>query len=104
MTVSSYIFAAAPIVSSISPTSLVIGTNTTLTCTTSLNYPAGNVTWSRTERGDPLINDRFTVNGDGTLLVSMAMMEDAGPLTCSVTNQYGRSFLTAQISVQCMLL
>jgi len=96
-----FTFSASPVVSSFSPTMLVVGDNATLTCSTSFNYPLGNVTWSRTDGGDPLPTNRFTVAADGTLLVSPVAMGDEGLLTCAVTNQYGRSFVTTQITVQC---
>jgi len=53
--------------------------------------------------GAPLPADRFAVDEAGVLTVSPVRLEDAGNITCTVTNSYGRDSTTATIQVLCEL-
>lgn len=75
-------------------------TNSTISCLTRFNFPAGAVTWFRQD-GQPLSADRFSVSPTGQLTIASVLREDSGVFVCVVQNQYGMSSATGTISVNC---
>ena len=92
--------AASPVVSSIQPTTFAVNGNVSLTCITSFNFPPGNISWVGLN-GVSLSPARFLVNGSGVLTIFQVLRQDAGEISCTVTNQYGQSSITANIQVLC---
>ena len=92
--------AGPPITTGIQPTVLTAGDSVTLECLTSINFPAGSVSWSRTD-GTSFPRDRFIINLDGTLLITSVMEGDDGEIECTVANTYGQSSSRTIITVNC---
>ena len=96
------LLAGSPVAVSIQPTVFPTNTTATLTCTVPLNFPPGNISWT-TRAGAALPADRFTVGPSGELTISPVRVEDAGGITCTVSNQYGDSRVSDMIQVLCKL-
>ena len=88
-----------------SPISLSIGdnvtalTNTSITiqCTTS-GVPAPTVTW--TKDGEEILNDgSYTVQDDGSLLISEAVEEDSARYTCIADSVTGKDSASSTMKI-----
>ena len=93
--------AGAPVASAVESVVLNEGaTNSTISCLTQFNFPAGTVRWSRQD-GRPLLSTRFFVNPSGQLTISTVLREDGGEFVCVIKNQYGMSTARGTVTVNC---
>lgn len=91
----------APEASGVESVTLAEGAvNSNISCLTLFNFPAGMVTWSRTD-GQPLPTSRFSVSSTGQLIIANVLRQDSGEYSCVVQNQYGMSSASGSISVNC---
>jgi len=72
-------------------------TSITIQCPTS-GVPTPTVTW--TKDGEEITNDgRFTVQNDGSLLISEADVEDSARYTCTAGNVAGKTSASSMVKI-----
>eukprot|EP00731_Ephydatia_muelleri_P012251 Em0006g1145a len=89
--------AGAPLVLSITPTTIIATHTYTLTCAVAYNYPQARVWWTRSN-GVAIPADRSTANGT-TLTISPVVPSDEGYYRCNATNTYDSSTFDQFITV-----
>ena len=88
-----------------SPITLIIGENVTALTNTSITIqcptsgvPTPTVTWTRD--GEQITNDgRYTVQDDGSLLISEAGEEDSSRYTCTAVSVAGKGNASSTINI-----
>ena len=84
----------------ISPTHLIAGQTSTLSCSTLFNYPPATFNWTQGVDNKELDPIRFTVlPSSGDLVISPVVPEDQQQITCWAFNKFGVSFVSKDITV-----